>query len=76
MSVRGAGLLLGLEFGKEDSPSREVALRIMELARERGLLLGLEGGDSATVYLRPPLCLRREDASYAVEAIEDALGAL
>ena len=75
--VRGLGLMLGFEIVK-DQGSRERApeLRneIVQRAFERGLLV--LGAGQNSIRLAPPLTLTREQAAFALEALEDILGGL
>lgn len=71
--VKGVGLVLALDIVKDGKPDSETALKLMELTRERQLLLGLGGANFNTLLIRPPLCLTTQDAFYTVQAFEDAL---
>jgi 4-aminobutyrate aminotransferase len=53
-------------------PYPELRNRIVEAAFERGLLL-LGAGESA-IRLSPPLTITRDQASFALETIEECLG--
>ncbi|THH17606.1 hypothetical protein EW146_g3234 [Bondarzewia mesenterica] len=65
-TVRGRGLILGLEFKREGDPGR-----LIELARERGLLLLTAGKDC--VRLVPSLNVARDEVAFAVDVIESCL---
>jgi len=71
--VNGLGLVLGLNLVKDGASSKENAIKLLELARERNLLMGIGGVDHSTLLIRPPLCLSMQDAVYIVQALEDAL---
>lgn len=64
--VRGRGLIIGLALHREGDPQR-----LVELARERGLLLLTAGKDC--VRLVPSLNVGEEEVSYAVDVIESCL---
>jgi 4-aminobutyrate aminotransferase-like enzyme len=69
--VRGKGLVLGIDVvdsKQNQSPSKEKALKLMELARERQILFGRGGQHGNTLLVTPPLCITLEDAKYAVQA--------
>jgi len=72
--VRGRGLMIGLEIVK-DKATREPAAglrnRIETLAFERGLVL-LGCGESS-LRLSPPLIVSKEEATVALDILEDAL---
>jgi acetylornithine aminotransferase len=65
--VRGRGLIIGLVLHHEGDPQR-----LVELARERGLLLLTAGQDC--VRLVPSLNIGVEEVSHAVDVIESCLG--
>jgi 4-aminobutyrate aminotransferase len=73
--VRGRGLMIGIELVK-DQTTREVAPllrdRIVDLAFERGLLI-LGCGESS-IRLAPPLIVREEEATIALDILEECLG--
>jgi 4-aminobutyrate aminotransferase-like enzyme len=73
-SVRGTGLLLGLEvFGIGAQTSRQCAKRIINfLASQSRVLIGYEGPEANILKMRPPLPFRPEHADLLVEAIEAA----
>ncbi len=74
--VRGMGLMLGVELVR-DRASREPAtaatLEVMEQLRELGVLVGRGGLDGNVLRIKPPLCLTREDADFALDALDLAL---
>jgi acetylornithine aminotransferase len=65
--VRGRGLILGLVMEREGDPGR-----LVELARERGLLLLTAGKDC--VRLVPSLNVSVAEAGKAVDVMESCLG--
>ena len=67
--IRGCGLILGLVLTREGDPQR-----LVELARERGLLLLTAGNDC--VRLVPSLNVSEEEVSHAVDVIESCLSLL
>ena len=67
--IRGCGLIVGLVLTREGDPQR-----LMELARERGLLLLTAGKDC--VRLVPSLNVSEEEVSHAVDVIESCLSVL
>jgi alanine-glyoxylate transaminase/(R)-3-amino-2-methylpropionate-pyruvate transaminase len=71
--VRGKGLLLGIDIVENGEPSKEKALELMELTRERKLLFGRGGPYGNVLLIRPPLCITKADATYLLQALEDAL---
>jgi len=73
-SVRGTGLLLGLEVLERDgSPSKLRNKRIVNaLASESRILIGYEGPHASILKLRPPMPFRREHADLLAQAIDAA----
>jgi 4-aminobutyrate aminotransferase-like enzyme/Ser/Thr protein kinase RdoA (MazF antagonist) len=77
-TVRGTGLLLGLEVLERDgSPSKRRNKRIVNaLASEFRILIGYEGPHASILKLRPPMPFRREHADRLVQAIDAAAAAI
>jgi 4-aminobutyrate aminotransferase-like enzyme/Ser/Thr protein kinase RdoA (MazF antagonist) len=77
-SVRGTGLLLGLDvLAGDGSPSKRRNKRIVNaLASEFGILIGYEGPHASILKLRPPMPFRREHADLLVQAIDAAAAAV
>src|SRR5438132_11907413 len=65
VSVRGRGLLIGLEFADKAKPIHEALL-------ERKIITGTSS-DPSVLRLLPPLCLKESDADVFVEALTQAL---
>jgi 4-aminobutyrate aminotransferase-like enzyme/Ser/Thr protein kinase RdoA (MazF antagonist) len=77
-SVRGTGLLLGLEVLERDgSPSKLRNKRIVNaLASEARILIGYEGPYASILKLRPPMPFRREHADLLAQAIDEVATAV
>jgi alanine-glyoxylate transaminase / (R)-3-amino-2-methylpropionate-pyruvate transaminase len=76
--VRGRGLMLGIEFVKDRAtkqPGREECARVVENARELGLLLGKGGLWGQTIRLAPPMCITQADADFILAVLDEAIGA-
>lgn len=72
--VRGRGLMIGIELVKDKvtkAPATELRNKIEELAFERGLMV-LGCGETA-LRLCPPLVLKEEEATVALDILEEAL---
>lgn len=72
--VRGRGLMLGVELVKNKTtrePASEVRNRVEYLAFEKGLLV--LGCGETTLRLCPPLILSEEEATVAIDILEEAL---
>ena len=74
--IRGHGMLTGLEF-VTDRETREPATRevsaLLELMRERQVLVGKEGRFDNILKLRPPLIFEKKHVDLLVNALDDAL---
>ena len=70
VEIRGLGLMIGLEL---DSPER--ALRVLEEAYQRGLLVGLGGRERNVIRLEPPLTFTPEMAQRTAETLAAAIQA-
>ena len=77
--VRGQGLMLGIEFVKDQAtkqPGREECAQAVENARELGLLLGKGGLWGQTIRFAPPMCINQADADYLLAVLDEAIGAV
>ncbi|MEV0373293.1 aspartate aminotransferase family protein [Streptomyces sp. NPDC050636] len=80
--VRGRGLMIGVDLVRPgtDEPSPAAAALVLEVARERGLLIGKGGQTGATLRIAPPLSLTvaeaEEGAGLLGEALQTAQGRL
>ena len=75
-NVRGHGMLVGLEFVTDRdarTPATKETLRLLELMRQRHVLVGNEGRDGNILKLRPALIFRHEHADLFVDALDSAL---
>jgi 4-aminobutyrate aminotransferase-like enzyme len=69
VEVRGRGLLAGVQLS-----SGEVAARVTEELRKRGVLVGRTGEHGDVLKIRPPLAFGDEHAERLVGALDQALG--
>jgi len=77
--VRGQGLMLGIEFVKDQTtkqPGREECAQVVENARELGLLLGKGGLWGQTIRFAPPMCIQETDADFLLAVLDESIGAL
>jgi alanine-glyoxylate transaminase/(R)-3-amino-2-methylpropionate-pyruvate transaminase len=74
--VRGMGLMLGVELVR-DRTSKEPAdtetAQILELCKERGLLVGKGGLFGNTLRIKPPMCLTKDDADFLADCLDEVL---
>lgn len=73
--VRGRGLMLGIELvidRKTKEPAKAECARVLETARDLGLLLGKGGLSGQTIRFAPPMCITRSDADFLLEVLDVA----
>jgi alanine-glyoxylate transaminase/(R)-3-amino-2-methylpropionate-pyruvate transaminase len=74
--VRGMGLMLGVELVRDRAtkePASAEAAEVLELAKERGLLIGKGGLAGNTLRIKPPMCVTKDDADFLVECLDEVL---
>jgi len=73
--VRGKGLMIGVELVKPGGtePNAGAATKIMEKAREGGLLIGKGGLYGNALRIAPPLSLTEDEAAEGYEILERAI---
>ena len=78
-NVRGSGMLVGLEFVTDRearTPATEETEQLLELMRQRHVLVGNEGRDENILKLRPSLVFQHEHADLLLKALDGALSDL
>ncbi|GAA4586948.1 4-aminobutyrate aminotransferase [Actinoplanes octamycinicus] len=75
--VRGRGLMIGVEFVRPGTtePDPAATLRVFDLCRERGLLVGKGGLYGNVLRIGPPLTLTEEEAREGLAILTDAIAA-
>jgi alanine-glyoxylate transaminase/(R)-3-amino-2-methylpropionate-pyruvate transaminase len=74
--VRGMGLMLGVELVKDrvsKEPASSETLDVLELTKERGLLLGKGGLHGNSLRITPPMCITNTDADFIVDCLDEVL---
>jgi alanine-glyoxylate transaminase/(R)-3-amino-2-methylpropionate-pyruvate transaminase len=74
--VRGLGLMLGVELVRDRTtkePATAETVKVMELTKERGLLLGKGGLYGNTLRIKPPMCVTKADADFLVDCLDEVL---
>ena len=77
--VRGRGLLIGVELVKDrktKEPADEETTRVIETAKNNGVIIGKGGGQGNMLRINPPLCIQKEDADLVVDVLEQAFSQL
>jgi 4-aminobutyrate aminotransferase len=73
--VRGKGLMIGVELVGRDgrSPAPGAAARVLELARQRGVLVGKGGLFGNCLRIAPPLSLTADEADEGAGILAEVL---
>ena len=74
--VRGMGLMLGVELvtdRKSKEPAKAQTAQLLELCRERGLLIGKGGLHGNVLRLKPPMCLSKDDADFLADCLDETI---
>ncbi len=74
--VRGMGLMLGVELVRDRAtkePAKSAALDMLEAAREAGVLIGKGGLDGNVLRIKPPMCITKDDADFALDVFDRSL---
>jgi len=72
--VRGMGLMQAVEFsGKNKKPASLEATKIMEKAKQKGLLIGKAGLFSNVLRIAPPLNISKGDIDTGMEILDKSL---
>ena len=58
---------------RRSKPARAETATLMELARERGLLLGKGGLYANVLRIKPPMCITVDDADYLADCLDEIL---
>ena len=73
------GLMIGVEIvadKKTKEPDSSAAVKLLDLTKDRGLLIGKGGMAGNVLRIKPPLCINKKDADFIAEVLEDSLKAL
>ncbi|MEM6364568.1 MAG: aspartate aminotransferase family protein [Planctomycetota bacterium] len=74
--VRGLGLMLGMELvtdRKSKEPAAAAAADLMEMTKQRGLILGKGGLHGNVMRIKPPMCITPDDAAFMLGTIDECL---
>ena len=79
MSTRETLPRLGVELVEDRAskePATHAAADLLEMAKQRGLLLGKGGLPGNTIRIKPPMCIGRDDADFIADCLDDVLTTL
>ena len=77
--VRGRGFWIGIELVRDretKEPASEESDRVVNMMKERGVLMGRIGPFDNVLKMRPPMPFSRENADLLIGCLEDVLGTL
>ena len=69
--------MLGVEIvrdRKTKEPASKGLLRLMDLCKERGLLIGKGAMAGNVIRIKPPFCIDRGDADFITRVLDETLG--
>ena len=75
--VRGMGLMLGIELVKDRTtkePAAKEMLRLMEMCKEKGLLIGKGAMAGNVIRIKPPLCIDSGDVDFIIKTLDETIG--
>ncbi|MDB5553037.1 MAG: 4-aminobutyrate aminotransferase [Rhizobium sp.] len=78
-NVRGSGLFFGAELvldRAEKTPAPDIATRVINDMRERGVLMGKLGVKQNATKIRPPMPFSKGDADFMLSTLDDVLSGL
>jgi 4-aminobutyrate aminotransferase-like enzyme len=73
--VRGQGMMLGIELvcdQKTKEPATQEMLQVMEICKQKGLLIGKGGIDGNVIRIQPPLELTQDQTENALQILDTA----
>ena len=73
--VRGQGMMLGIELvcdQKTKEPATQEMLQVMEICKQKGLLIGKGGIDGNVIRIQPPLELTKDQTENALQILDTA----
>ncbi|HZG73222.1 MAG TPA: aminotransferase class III-fold pyridoxal phosphate-dependent enzyme, partial [Chondromyces sp.] len=80
-NVRGKGLLIGIELVKDKATKEPLEAqyvnKVIEICKQKGLIIGKNGatvaGYNNVLTLSPPLNIPKEDLSFMIQTLTEAL---
>ena len=58
---------------RSNTPATSETTDLLELCKQRGLLIGKGGLAGNTLRIKPPMCLTRDDADFLVDCLDEVL---
>lgn len=75
-SVRGSGLILGVEFVLDGVPATAFTASFLESCKDRQLIVGKGGLHGSVIRIKPPMCLTEADADFLLAVFDHVLAGL
>lgn len=75
--IRGTGLFTGVELvtdRESRKPATDLAGKVYNGMKDRGVLIGITGPGNNVLKLRPPMVFSRADADFLIERLDQVLG--
>lgn len=74
--IRGKGLMLGVELADENkTPLTKETAKVVELAKDNGVILGKGGLYGSTIRIKPPMIITKENVDTTLKVLRKALEA-
>ncbi|MBT4263035.1 MAG: aspartate aminotransferase family protein [Deltaproteobacteria bacterium] len=73
--VRGRGLMMGVELVTDRTskkPAENETARVVETAKDLGVVIGKGGALGNILRINPPLCIQKEDMDNVVEILDES----
>jgi len=72
-SVRGSGLILGVEFVLDSQPASTFTAAFFERCKELQLIVGKGGLHGSVIRIKPPMCMTLADADFLLAVFDTVL---
>jgi alanine-glyoxylate transaminase/(R)-3-amino-2-methylpropionate-pyruvate transaminase len=66
--------MLGVELVRDQQskqPANTEAATVLEMAKERGLIVGKGGLYGNVLRIKPPMCLTKDDADFLADCLDE-----
>jgi alanine-glyoxylate transaminase/(R)-3-amino-2-methylpropionate-pyruvate transaminase len=75
-SVRGSGLILGVEFVLDGQPASAFTTAFFERCKDHQLIVGKGGLHGSVIRIKPPMCMTLDDANFLLAVFDTVLSEL
>jgi 4-aminobutyrate aminotransferase-like enzyme len=74
--VRGKGLMVGMELAdKNKTPLTQETMRVVEMCKDDGVVIGKGGMFGNTIRIKPPLSITKENVDTAIKSMRKSIEA-